>query len=284
MPDDYDPLALRKRLTLRAELAKLPDHKLVQMWKQEGSRDAKLVWQNRDPLERARPTGGGMFSFAKPIGRAAGRFLSAGGGFALMGQFAPMGFTGKLAGVGAKALSGGNINLTDLVSPLGTPFNPDLVKGVQTVSLLDEIAKGAQRVGGIATGLAGLFGRGPVPTSAQGRITNAQRQITLPPLSQMDITRAGVMSILPGIGAVGRGAARQLPGVVAGAAAGALFSGGGEKKKYRRMNPLNVKAARRAIRRIKAVRKITRDIEKSLPTRTVRRAVPSGHRSRLSHK
>jgi len=33
----------------------------------------------------------------------------------------------------------------------------------------------------------------------------------------------------------------------------------------RRMNPLNARAARRAIRRIKAVRKITRDIERSLP-------------------
>lgn len=39
----------------------------------------------------------------------------------------------------------------------------------------------------------------------------------------------------------------------------------------RRMNPLNPRAARRAIRRIKAVRRITRDIERSLPKATTRR-------------
>lgn len=39
----------------------------------------------------------------------------------------------------------------------------------------------------------------------------------------------------------------------------------------RRMNPLNPRAARRAIRRIKAVRRITRDIERSLPKVTTRR-------------
>lgn len=39
----------------------------------------------------------------------------------------------------------------------------------------------------------------------------------------------------------------------------------------RRMNPLNPRAARRAIRRIKAVRRITRDIERSLPKQTTRR-------------
>jgi hypothetical protein len=39
----------------------------------------------------------------------------------------------------------------------------------------------------------------------------------------------------------------------------------------RRMNPLNPRAARRAIRRIKAVRRITRDIERSLPKAATRR-------------
>lgn len=39
----------------------------------------------------------------------------------------------------------------------------------------------------------------------------------------------------------------------------------------RRMNPLNPRAARRAIRRIKAVRRITRDIERSLPKAASRR-------------
>src|SRR5262245_11894995 len=40
-------------------------------------------------------------------------------------------------------------------------------------------------------------------------------------------------------------------------------------KLRRRINPLNVRAARRAIRRIKAVRKITAQIERALPTRRV---------------
>lgn len=43
----------------------------------------------------------------------------------------------------------------------------------------------------------------------------------------------------------------------------------GPLRRRRRMNPLNVRAARRAIRRIKAVRKITAQIERSLPTRKV---------------
>lgn len=41
----------------------------------------------------------------------------------------------------------------------------------------------------------------------------------------------------------------------------------GPRKKYKRINPLNVRAARRAIRRIKAVRKITHEIERQLPHR-----------------
>lgn len=40
-------------------------------------------------------------------------------------------------------------------------------------------------------------------------------------------------------------------------------------RRRRRLNPLNVRAARRAIRRIKAVRKITAQIERALPTRRV---------------
>lgn len=45
----------------------------------------------------------------------------------------------------------------------------------------------------------------------------------------------------------------------------------GMPRKRRRMNPLNARAARRAIRRIKAVRRITRDIERSLPKQAARR-------------
>jgi hypothetical protein len=44
-----------------------------------------------------------------------------------------------------------------------------------------------------------------------------------------------------------------------------LAGGGVLGKKRRRMNPLNARAAKRAIRRIKAVRKITAGIERALP-------------------
>lgn len=46
------------------------------------------------------------------------------------------------------------------------------------------------------------------------------------------------------------------------------------KRKPRRMNPMNVRAARRAIRRIKAVRKITHEIERALPKARARSAPP----------
>lgn len=52
----------------------------------------------------------------------------------------------------------------------------------------------------------------------------------------------------------------------------------------RRMNPLNPRAARRSIRRIKGVQKISADIRKALPkARTSRRATPAGHHPHLTH-
>lgn len=51
----------------------------------------------------------------------------------------------------------------------------------------------------------------------------------------------------------------------------------------RRMNPMNPRAARRAIRRIKGAMKMLRRIERQLPKQRVRRA-PAGHRARLTHQ
>jgi len=51
----------------------------------------------------------------------------------------------------------------------------------------------------------------------------------------------------------------------------------------RRMNPLNPRAARRAIRRIKGAMKVLKSIERQLPKQRTRRA-PSGHRARLTHQ
>jgi hypothetical protein len=60
-----------------------------------------------------------------------------------------------------------------------------------------------------------------------------------------------------------------LPGgsLVKRAGRGVKAAVGGEPRKYRRMNAGNAKAARRAIRRIKAVRGLLQSIEKQLPKR-----------------
>lgn len=48
---------------------------------------------------------------------------------------------------------------------------------------------------------------------------------------------------------------------------GSGASGGWGGRRYKRMNPMNIKAARRAIRRIKSARKLMRSIESQLPRR-----------------
>lgn len=77
------------------------------------------------------------------------------------------------------------------------------------------------------------------------------------------------MSMLPSLASlpgVGRAVVRQLPGVGAGVGTAVLMGRDGQpKKKRRRMNPMNVKAARRAIRRVKAARKMLQEIERQLP-------------------
>jgi len=115
-------------------------------------------------------------------------------------------------------------------------------------------------------------------------------------------SKFGAASILPGIGAVGRvltGRVATAGGV--GAAVGSLFAGGGNGNgacpvghhlnkqdgvegpagtycvKNRRMNVGNARAARRAVRRLKGARKLLRDIEKMMPTRSTRRRAPQHH-------
>lgn len=82
-------------------------------------------------------------------------------------------------------------------------------------------------------------------------------------------------SFLPAIiGAIGKKGASKAVQVIGGGAAGGVlleealnsdWNPFNDVAKRRRINPLNVRAARRAIRRIKAVRKITASIERSLP-------------------
>jgi len=115
-------------------------------------------------------------------------------------------------------------------------------------------------------------------------------------------------AVMPGIGAIGR----VLTGRVAtaggiGAAVGSLFGGrgangdtcpsgwhlnkqdgvGGPAGTYcvrnRRMNFGNARAARRGVRRLKGARKLLRDIEKMMPTKTRTRRAPAGHSAHLHH-
>ncbi len=121
-------------------------------------------------------------------------------------------------------------------------------------------------------------------------------------------SKLGIGAVMPGLGTVGR----VLTGRVAtaggiGAAVGSLFSGGGAqggvcpvgthlnkqdgvggpKGSYcvrnRRMNFGNARAARRSVRRLKGARKLLRDIEKMMPTKTRTRRAPAGHQAHLHH-
>lgn len=51
----------------------------------------------------------------------------------------------------------------------------------------------------------------------------------------------------------------------------------------RRMNFGNARSARRSVRRLKGARKLLKDIEKMMPTRTTRRRAPGGHSAHLHH-
>lgn len=81
------------------------------------------------------------------------------------------------------------------------------------------------------------------------------------------VTRGGSRAVraIPGKGYIAAGAA--------GAYAGSRSGGGtmidGQYRKRRRMNYANVKAANRAIRRIKGTRKLLQKIEKQLPHKIV---------------
>lgn len=132
----------------------------------------------------------------------------------------------------------------------------------RSAASLPTVLPGAGQVSGFAAtpvGLPATIGR------AGGRVAQA----------------AGLMELLPDIGAPGPGVFSQTK-----PPAGYHLS---KRPPYhfvknRRMNPANGKAAMRAIRRIKATRKLLQKIEKQLPTRTVHRRAPRGHARHLHHK
>jgi len=142
----------------------------------------------------------------------------------------------------------------------------------------------------------------PMRTAKMSALPSVRRQIQIPPIGQP----SGVMnmSILGGLGSIaGRVAGRSLPGIGATAVSagrGVISAGRGLIQRYprsarvlrdlglfavgglvydaagnlmgqrapaRRINPMNVKAMRRSIRRVKAGRKICAEIDRMLPKR-----------------
>lgn len=84
---------------------------------------------------------------------------------------------------------------------------------------------------------------------------------------------------LPGVSGGGGATGTWTP--TAAASRGSYYMGAdGKVHRRRRMNPANIKAARRAIRRIRSTRRILQRIERLLPTRTVhaRSRAPSRRR------
>jgi hypothetical protein len=72
-----------------------------------------------------------------------------------------------------------------------------------------------------------------------------------------------------GGGATGSWASPYLMGTNAQGQTVRLKKDGRPYKRYRSMNPMNVRAARRAIRRIKGARKLLQQIERQLPKQRV---------------
>lgn len=144
-------------------------------------------------------------------------------------------------------------------------------------------------------GVKGFLSGGPTGAVMGGLKGLAKGSTSAPPKSQMmgmavkpGAGLVGISNPVIGkaIGQVGQTITKYGPtvGRVAAGAATAAYVGGaiydaagnylGQSRKRRRMNPLNARAARRAIRRIKAVRKITMDIERSLPKQRTSRSAP----------
>ena len=145
---------------------------------------------------------------------------------------------------------------------------------------------------GIIKRLSGAFGRG-----VESRITKAIDP-TKSPVALGMIGVGAAARVLPAIGRVlgSRTAAAAATGATAAAlllggnGGGACPSGfhpnkqdgvGGPKGTYcvrnRRMNVGNARAARRSVRRLKGARKLLKDIESMMPTKTTRRRAPQHH-------
>lgn len=128
------------------------------------------------------------------------------------------------------------------------------------------IATAAPVLGGIYGGPLGTAAGAAFASSLTGGRGSAPT-ITLPGAGMVPMQSSLVVP--PSV--IKRGAE-----VAVGAGAGVLGSMlfDDRKKKYRRMNYGNMKAARRAIRRIKGTRKMLKEIERQLPKQQCRRSPP----------
>lgn len=170
------------------------------------------------------------------------------------------------------------------------------------MGLFSSIRKVAKRVVKRAAPAAiqGFAAGGPAAALGAGAIATIQPRGTsaaVPP-SLFPTFGAGGLPAIPGIPtarsprftrALPRPPGGGLP-IIPGQVAGGCPAGfhpakdhSGRCVRNRRMNPLNPRAARRAIRRIKGAMKMLRQIERQLPKQRVRRA-PTGHRARLTHQ
>lgn len=136
------------------------------------------------------------------------------------------------------------------------------------MSLLADFGRGLLDIGlkKVARRAGVMPGAGPVMTTQpmQAQILPA----ALPPI----VAGAGRVLTHP--------ATRAGAAAAAGVIAGELFDDDGRRKRRRRIDYGNMKAARRAIRRIKGTRKLLQEIERQLPKRTVHRRT---HAHRHSH-
>jgi len=127
------------------------------------------------------------------------------------------------------------------IAKVGLPVLKSLPGIGTAVSVAGLVAGGVGKIAGLRKGAAAVSAaKSIVPYS--------------PAFAASQIGRAGLAR---GLG-IGAGAAALGAGAVS-------MLGGGARRRYRRMNPLNHRAATRAVKRIKAVRKLCRSIESSLP-------------------
>lgn len=132
---------------------------------------------------------------------------------------------------------------------------------VKSIPGVGSILSGAEAVGSLFKKPA----RGTRLISQPLPVTRMGTQPISPVAIQQGSVVAGIPSILRGVGRV---AGTGLAGFGAGEAAKKLF--GGSRRRYRRMNPTNPKALRRAIRRVQRFGEFARAMGYSKPPRAIK--------------